>query len=214
MAYQFTSASSQYLSTPVESAFEEPFTIACWGILSSAATSNGCFVSLNSSTNADRYTLITIPATNSLRLAANQDGVGLVVTETTSNTVVRDTWTHAAAVVSSTTSRSVLLNGANKVTTTSAINPTPNNISMGSLEATGAYGPFLSGQIADVGIWNVALTDAEIASLAKGMACDKVRPQSLVFYAPLIRNLQDIKGGRVITNNNTATVANHPRMYR
>ena len=66
---------------------------------------------------------------------------------------------------------------------------------------------------ADAGIWNAALTAAEIASLAKGMTCDKVRPQSLVFYAPLVRDLVDVKGGLTITNNNTATVANHPRVY-
>ncbi len=71
----------------------------------------------------------------------------------------------------------------------------------------------MTGQIAEVGIWNVALTDAEIASLADGMTCDKVRPQSLVFYAPLVRDLQDVRGGLTITNNNTATVANHPRVY-
>ena len=67
--------------------------------------------------------------------------------------------------------------------------------------------------IAEVGIWNAALSAAEIASLAKGMTCDKVRPQSLVFYAPLVRDLIDQKGGRAITNNNGATVANHPRVY-
>ena len=66
---------------------------------------------------------------------------------------------------------------------------------------------------AEVGIWNAALTAAEIASLAKGMTCDKIRQQSLVFYAPLVRNLQDVKGGLTITNNNAATVANHPRVY-
>ena len=70
-----------------------------------------------------------------------------------------------------------------------------------------------TGRIADAAIWNVALTAAEIASLADGMTCDKVRPQSLVFYAPLIRDLQDVRGGLTITNNNTATVANHPPVY-
>jgi hypothetical protein len=71
---------------------------------------------------------------------------------------------------------------------------------------------FFSGTIAEVGIWNVALTTAEIASLAKGMTPDKIRPQRLVFYAPLVRDLVDAKGGLTITNNG-ATVANHPRVY-
>jgi len=70
------------------------------------------------------------------------------------------------------------------------------------------------GQIAEVGIWDVALTAAEIASLGKGITCDRVRPQSLKFYAPLIRNLQDVRGGVTITNNGGATVANHPRVYK
>jgi hypothetical protein len=71
----------------------------------------------------------------------------------------------------------------------------------------------LDGRTAEVGIWNVALSATELSSLAKGMTCDKVRPQSLVFYAPLVRDLIDQKGGLAITNNNAATVANHPRIY-
>jgi len=71
----------------------------------------------------------------------------------------------------------------------------------------------MGGQIAEVGIWNAALTAAEIASLANGMTCEKIRPQSLVFYAPLVRDLIDQKGGLAITNNNAATVSNHPRIY-
>jgi hypothetical protein len=74
-------------------------------------------------------------------------------------------------------------------------------------------GTYFAGSIAEFGIWNAALTAEEVASLAKGMTCDKVRPQSLVFYAPLVRDLNDQKGGLAITNNNGATVANHPRVY-
>jgi len=70
-----------------------------------------------------------------------------------------------------------------------------------------------NGTIAEVGIWNSALTQPEIASLAKGMTPDKIRPQSLVFYAALVRDLIDQKGGLTITNQNGATVANHPRIY-
>jgi hypothetical protein len=71
----------------------------------------------------------------------------------------------------------------------------------------------MNGQVAEVGLYSAALTADEIASLSKGMTCDKIRPQSLVFYAPLVRDLQDTKGGRSITNNNAATVAAHPRVY-
>ena len=87
-----------------------------------------------------------------------------------------------------------------------------NRTSIGAL-LRGSPALYLNGDIAEVGIWNAALTAAEIASLSKGMTCDKIRPQNLVFYAPLVRDLIDAKGGLTITNNNGATVANHPRVY-
>jgi hypothetical protein len=77
----------------------------------------------------------------------------------------------------------------------------------------GALQNYANAIIAEVGIWNVALTAAEVASLAKGVTCNKIRPQNLVFYAPLIRNLQDTKGGRIITPVNSPIVAAHPRVY-
>jgi hypothetical protein len=124
-----------------------------------------------------------------------------------------NTWSHACGVVASLTSRTVYLNGANSATTTGGQTPfTPTQITVGS-RFLSSYGTFANALIAEVGIWNAALTADEIASLADGMTCDKVRPQSLVFYAPLIRDLQDVRGGLTITNNNTATVANHPRVY-
>jgi hypothetical protein len=90
---------------------------------------------------------------------------------------------------------------------------TPTGINALYLGNTQIGTPNVTRIIAEVGIWNAALTAAEVASLAKGMTCDKVRPQSLVFYAPLVRDLQDVRGGLTITNNNTATVAVHPRVY-
>ena len=72
---------------------------------------------------------------------------------------------------------------------------------------------FGNGQYAEVGVWHETLTAAEIASLGAGVTCDKIRPQNLVFYAPLVRDLNDQKGGLTITNNNAATVAAHPRVY-
>lgn len=84
---------------------------------------------------------------------------------------------------------------------------------IGAAVASGAFSSYANALIAEVGIWNAALTAEEIASLANGMTCDKVRPQSLVFYAPLGRDLIDVKNGLTITNNNGTIVADHPRIY-
>ena len=84
---------------------------------------------------------------------------------------------------------------------------------IGSRIFNNVYGQFLSGTISEAAIWSVALTDAEIASLAKGFSPRRIRPQSLVFYAPLLRNLQDLRKGLALTAVNSPTVANHPRVY-
>jgi hypothetical protein len=71
---------------------------------------------------------------------------------------------------------------------------------------------YSTGDFAELGMWQATLTAEEVASLAKGMTCDKVRPQSLVYYTPLIRDIQDLARGMTLTNTNS-TVANHPRVY-
>ncbi len=128
-----------------------------------------------------------------------------------------NTWTHACGVHASASSRTAYVNGGSSGSNTSVAtlsNTGINSVLVGAQSnLTFPTTSYTSGFIAEVGIWNAALTAGEIASLAKGMACDKVRPQSLVFYAPLVRNLVDPRGGITITNNNGATVANHPRVY-
>jgi hypothetical protein len=69
-----------------------------------------------------------------------------------------------------------------------------------------------TGSFAEIGMWQATLTAEEVASLAKGMTCDKICPQSLVYYTPLIRDIQDLARGMTLTDTNS-TVANHPRVY-
>ena len=145
---------------------------------------------------------------------ANALNVG--VSAASSINVSTATWSHGAAVFTSNTERSVFLNGGNNATNTTNNAPTNANITrigIGAQFFNNTTASRTDGKLAEVGIWNAALTADEVASLADGMTCDKVRPQSLVFYAPLVRNLQDVKGGLTITNNNAATVAAHPRVY-
>lgn len=107
---------------------------------------------------------------------------------------------------------SAFTNGTGKATTSSPGFPNVNAVAIAQIIQSGNPTNILSGQIAEAAIWNVALTDAEIASLAAGFTPDQIRPQSLQFYAPLVRDLVDVRGGRTITNVNSATVATHPRI--
>jgi hypothetical protein len=124
-----------------------------------------------------------------------------------------DEWSHVAGVYQTANKQSFLNGVASTVNTASY---TPANISrlvIGARLST-TYGFPFNGDIAEVGIWSAALTAAEIASLSAGFTPDQVRPQSLVFYAPLVRELRDLRGGLTITATNGPTVADHPRIIQ
>lgn len=69
----------------------------------------------------------------------------------------------------------------------------------------------LIGTISEFALWNTSLNLADAGSFNRGFTPDQIRPQSLQFYATLVRDLVDVRGGRTITNN-SATVATHPRI--
>jgi hypothetical protein len=216
MAYEFTSANSHYLSTTSTPANNGPVTIAAWCYPTAFATVS--VVAIDQSNGSHRFGVsllaegFSFGGTSYSKGAAAQSNSAFAFTQSQYTT---NQWNHICGIFDDTTiKRSIWLNGGGNATTTateSTVNK--NRIVIGARTASGSVGAYFRGRIAEVGIWNAALTAAEIASLAKGMTCDKVRPQSLVFYAPLVRDLVDVKGGLTITNNNGATVANHPRVY-
>ena len=212
MAYQFN-GTTQYLnctSAPVTSA---PLTIACWARRSNVAGNGACFVQLsNLEVLSGGFGLIHNTATNTIRANAQAAGGTAQVAITTSG-MSNNTWHHVCGVFASSTSRTAYIDAGNSGTNTASVVPDSVDNTLVGVSWFGSYSNYADALIAEVGIWNVALTAEEIASLADGFTCDKVRPQSLVFYAPLVRSLQDVRGGLTITNNNTATVANHPRVY-
>jgi len=205
MAYQFN-GSNQDLTTASTPVTTRPLTISC--LFYTGSTSIHSLVSVERSGEQHAYNI----RVNGQKLIATLfNGAADNLTGATNYSL--NSWQHACCVWAS-ASRKVYLNGTEDASDANATNPvqTVNRISVGS-RTNVSPGLYFNGQLAEVGIWNTDLTAAEIASLADGMTCDKVRPQSLVFYAPLVRNLQDLSRGLTITNNNTATVASHPRVY-
>jgi hypothetical protein len=208
MAYQFNGTNQNFR---IDLAQGYACTFACWA---RPTNSPGVWRNLIVS---DASPLTT--SENSLGLGFNPSGKLTAYSfvepstsfESQSSTIYSaNNWYHCAGIWPSNSSRTSYLNGVASTAASGTANIAPTVIWIGAF--SGVADRF-TGQIAEVGIWNTALTAAEIASLAKGMTCDKIRPQNLVFYAPLVRNLIDQKGGLVITNNNAATVANHPRVY-
>lgn len=116
------------------------------------------------------------------------------------------------AVFTNTSLRSVFVNATKYTNTTSLTISAPTRFIVGAAWVDTVNGLFHNGSIAEAAVWNIALSDDDVASLAAGYTPDQVRPQSLQFYAPLIRTFQDLRGGLAITNNGGATVATHPRV--
>lgn len=213
MAYGFVSSSSQYISATAP-ATAAPLTVSCWGFNSSASgDANRVLLVLTADSTAQRMLLYLATTTPSWFV---NDSGGFSQIQSAS-TVSANTWFHVSAVESASNSRALFLNGTKSTTGQNPqLTRVPSGIAsvlIGADRLNNGIANRHTGRVADVGIWNVALTDDEVASLSKGVACRLIRPQSLVFYAPLIRDLVDICGGRTLTNNNTATVEVHPRVY-
>lgn len=215
MAYTFN-GSNQYLSMTHPVA-DVPLTMACWFNSNSATTLQTLITVSNLGGNNYRLQLQGTIAAKPLRLAQqglNSSNTAATVTVDSTTGYTANTWMHACGVFTSITSRTVYLNGGNNATST--VQNTANYIDRLWFGANSqAAGPlnYFSGAAAEIGIWNTDLTAAEVAILATGIAATRVRPANLVFYAPLIRDLVDLKGARTITNNNTATVSEHTRVY-
>jgi len=212
MAHNFTAASSQYLSTASSPASGAPMTIAAWARPTTTANMVLCSVGVSSATHRNQLQLGQAATQLECNFFCNgASGLGQGQRVISRN---QDVWSHFAGVCESAVLRRAFIDGtagANNTTNCGSQNAA-NSIVVGARWSS-TLGVYMTGDIADVGVWSVALTADEIKSLAAGMTCDKVRPQSLVFYAPLVRDLVDVKGGLTITNNNTATVAVHPRVY-
>lgn len=70
---------------------------------------------------------------------------------------------------------------------------------------------FFNGEISAVAMWSAALGADEMIAYMKTYSATVLRPQALVFYAPLVRDLVELRRGLALTNNGT-TVVPHQRI--
>lgn len=131
-----------------------------------------------------------------------------------------NTWGHACGVWSAINARAAYFNGANKGTNNTSLTPNvPTKTDIGcyyTWTTSGVPYRFWSGLIAEAAMWNIALTDAEVAVLATGISPLAVHPANLVAYWPLIGKYSpeiDTVGGYGMTLTASApVVAAHPRV--
>lgn len=214
MARSFVSSSSQYLLRSAAVVTTEPFTISAWFYPTAVTTfMNIAGVAVTTGTN----TL----SVRQLRVRGDLAGDPLEFqvhtgTPRTANSVNVNQWNHGIGLSTSNSSRSVILNGGTKATNTGAASLTnATNFGIGGLSWNNTMTSLFDGNIAEVGVWNVALSDAECTVLSTGVSPLFVRPLSLVAYYPLLRD----NVGSVFDNTHTLTeynspgIADHPRIF-
>jgi hypothetical protein len=134
------------------------------------------------------------------------------ISDTTSFHQVGGVW-------SSATSRKAYLDGV--ASTANTTNLTPSGINQATIgvnkPSSGPALPF-TGSIAEVGLWNVALSDAEMAMLGAGMSPLGVRLDALVDYWPLIGvyspEIDRMSNANVMSLTGAPTQAAHARVFR
>ena len=194
MARSFTAASSQYASVSKAVVTGVPITISAWiNPTSTAVSGTGAFTIVS----ICRAVVLKDSFGLDLVGAGSISGSPIRASETGSSTfasanktgITANIWHHVAGVYISESSRLAYLDGVSASDSTTAAAPNTLNLTAIGMTDDGYYvsGPtnFFDGLIADVAIWNVALTANEISALSKGVRAYFVRPKSLVFYSPL-----------------------------
>ncbi len=205
MARLFTAASSELLEVDSAVFSSMPATMACW-FYSDDITVGQVLMSEENSAHTEYFALVA---------GGNVGGDPVRALKTaqaasTSTGYSANTWHHACAVFLSATSMSAFIDGGSKGMDNDSSTPATQNFT-----AIGAWADErvsnMSGRIAEAAIWGAALSDAEVALLAKGFSPLFFQPEDLLAYWPLIRDDdQDRIGDANMVAINTPTVAPHP----
>lgn len=218
MAIAVVRASSQYAeatSSCLGAGSLTTFTLAGWYKPSSIA--NGTVIGIGRSSTAP-YIAMGMDGSGNVFIEVS-DGSGVNVT---GGTLSNGVWAHIGGVQASATSRAAYLNGAAGTTNTTSKTPSGlDRTTLGGLVLNGTRLSFAGGDIGECGAWSVALTTAEMLMLAAGMSPLCVRPQSLVFYAPLTQASspeQDLRGALALTFGAAGAAptkaTSHPRVFK
>lgn len=205
-------STANYLSNTTIPFSAAPATIAAWVYKTSTAIGGVAGVTKNSNNATFR---VYVDASSKV-VATHYNGTTVGAAVTTAS-VSTNTWTHVAAVFNTTASRSAFLNGANKVTNTTSVTGalTFDRTLLGALGNTSSVGSPLAGYLAEVAMWDIALSDADIAVLATGVSPLAMHPEAIVAYWPLVGGNSpetNVVSTATLTITGSLSAAAHPRI--
>ena len=203
--------SSQYLdllnaAASVNSGSLFPYSIHCWMKTSDLAqtTALACF---DNWPNAQNMAQFRGSVAGDYVAAACYDGSWNLAISTSG--VSNATWHSVLVVFTSTTSRTVYIDGGNKHTDTNTCNSGPGaggDLGVGARDVGGTPDLFFGGKLAELAIWDIALADADAVSLAGGALANTVEASDLLWYWRLYEDANNDGG----TESDNLTERNSP----
>jgi hypothetical protein len=218
MSRTFSSGSDNLKATSA-TAYVTPFTVSVWYKRVGASTASQRLFQAGTGVSGNNFFALfdSGSAVNRVSNATVNDS-GTSTTVTTSSFYSDSNWHFQTAVFASATSRSIYLDAGFKVSD-NVTNRVPTG-TMDTLRVSGALtgsAPILDGnKVAYIGVWDIALSDAEVAQLAAN-APSQVRSDHLVEYWPLTGNLspEPSYGSRATSLTVAGTVydTDNPTLY-
>lgn len=210
MARLFDDASAEALEVDTAVVTVEPFSISAW-FYKDDGTVSADLVALVDKDVGTQYHRLRVHSDETVRARSQNAGNNTQAITTTSATL--NTWQHACGVWPDIDTRNAYLNGGGLGADGGS--PEPTGLDRTSIGRLGRDSPdaYFPGRIAEVAIWNVGLTSAEVSILAAGYSPLFVRADSLVAYWPLIGRHDpeiDLIGGLNLSLISTPVPEAHP----
>lgn len=220
MARLFTAASSEIAAYTTGALLTAaPLTLVAWVRLAAVGTATRTIITLRDKDNASApRQCFNLEMDNLEQVAARTGATSASSVATHASALTVETWAHAAAVFTSTTEYKAFKDGSGTAATVTARTPAGvDSVQVGgSFVSTSTVAQPWDGDIAEAAVYNVALSDADIAMLAAGYSPLMVRPDALVAYWPVVGKNSpetDIVGAYGLTLTGTSA-SEHPRIIR
>jgi hypothetical protein len=216
MSRIFPNTTTDFLRSGTVPLTAAPLTMACWFQQTGGeAIDVAVYMGDSSSNNLELWSL---GATSTGPAARYQVADGSSTTNSEPASMQQDTWTQlcgaSAAANDHYARRTDSASSTTASNTTSRAPSSVDRLSVGVKDDSSPDTP-LNGRVGHVAIWNVALTDQDMASLGVGVSPLRMKRDNLVFYAPCngVHSPEtDIVGGRHLTINGTLARGEEPPM--
>lgn len=206
MAVQLN-GSTQYLQASSPTVSTHPMSWSGWFYFDDVTRNDTCLVIRNNS-SFEGWDLRKETAGKAAAVSFN----GSNKTALGTTTLVSGTWYHLGCVFASTTSRKIYVNGTLEATetTAAAFGATPDRFAIGSFIGGGLP---LKGRAAQIGVYNIGLSDANMVSLAGGSLPSAVAAANLQNYYKLVADGTDEQGNLSMTLNGSPTFVSDPQIF-